>query len=68
MMLKKLSLVAACIVIVAAALYQFGGWRVRTDGSGVWPRFIMRVSDYEALDADRAGHRARPPLPTASTL
>jgi len=65
-MLKKVSFVAVCLVIVAASLYRFGGWRLRLDGSGVWPRFLMRVSDDEALEADRARQRDRPLPPTAA--
>ena len=62
---KKMAFATALFVIVAAALYQFAGLRVALDGSGKWPRFVMRTPDYDALEADRASQHQRP-LPTAA--
>ena len=64
-MLKKIALAAVLLGIVAAALYQFAGLRIALDGSGAWPRFVMRTPDYDALEADRARQRERPLPPTA---
>lgn len=64
-MAKKIALVTALPVIVAAALYQFAGLRIALDGSGKWPRFVMRMPDYGALEADRASQHQRPLPPTA---
>ena len=64
-MLKKMAFATALLVIVAAALYQFAGLRVALDGSGTWPRFVMRTPDYDALEADRASQHQRP-LPAAA--
>ena len=64
-MLKRMAFATALLVIVAGALYVFGGVRVALDGSGTWPRFVMRTPDYDALEADRASQQQRP-LPAAS--
>ena len=37
-----------------------GRVRVALDGSGTWPRYFFRVTDYDALEADRARQRAQP--------
>jgi outer membrane protein assembly factor BamB len=67
-MLKKIAVAAVLLGIAAAALYQFAGLRVALDGSGKWPRFVMRSPDYDALEADRASQHQRPlpPPPDAS--
>ena len=51
MMLKKIAVATVLLGIAAAALYQFAGLRVALDGSGKWPRFVMRSPDYDALEA-----------------
>jgi hypothetical protein len=68
MMLKKIAAATVLLGIAAAALYQFAGLRVALDGSGIWPRFVMRSPDYDALEASRAGQHQRPlpPPPDAS--
>ena len=70
MMLKKIAVATALLGIAAAAFYQFAGLRVALDGSGKWPRFVMRSPDYDALEASRASQHQRPlpppPRPDAS--
>jgi outer membrane protein assembly factor BamB len=57
-MRKAFALLLAALLLIAAALYQFGGVRVILDGGGVWPRFVSGRPDYDALEADRARQRA----------
>ena len=64
-MLRKASLALAFVVVVAAALYQYG-LRVGVDGSGIMPRFVSSAPDYEALEADRARQRASALPPVAA--
>lgn len=65
--LKKAAIVVALIGIVAAGLYEFAGLRIASDGSGMWPRFVSRTPDFDALEADRARQRERPPRATAES-
>ena len=55
-MLKKVALVMIALSIVAAALVA-SGYRLALDGSGMIPRFVTKVDDYAALEADRARQR-----------
>ena len=65
--LKKAAVVMALLGIAAAGLYQFAGVRIAVNGSGMWPRFLLRAPDYDALDADRARQRERPLRATAES-
>jgi outer membrane protein assembly factor BamB len=59
-MAKMSALILALVVAGAALLYQFGGVRVAMDGSGMWPRFVSRGPNYDALEAHRARQRELP--------
>jgi outer membrane protein assembly factor BamB len=64
-MVKTIGIAAVLCTIAAALLYQFAGVRVALDGSGRWPRFVTRLPDYDALEADRANQRERLPAAAA---
>jgi outer membrane protein assembly factor BamB len=66
-MRKGAAILLVAIVVLAGALYQFGGVRIALDGSGMWPRFVSSAPDYDALEADRARQRERPLPPPAVT-
>jgi outer membrane protein assembly factor BamB len=67
-MLRKTAIALACVLLAAAALYQFAGVRVALDGSGMWPRFISSTPDFDALEADRARQREQAPsVPAGQT-
>jgi outer membrane protein assembly factor BamB len=65
-MRRWIALIFALVLVAAAVLYQFAGVRVTVDGSGMWPRFVSSVPDYDALEADRAQQRAAGPPPMSS--
>ena len=56
-MLRK-AVVAMLGVIALAAVFFASGYRLTLDGSGKMPRFVGKTPDYDALEADRARHRA----------
>jgi outer membrane protein assembly factor BamB len=64
-MMRKAVVVLAILALVAAGLY-LAGFRVATDGSGWWPRFVSSTADFDALEADRARQRASAPPPAAA--
>jgi outer membrane protein assembly factor BamB len=62
-MLKRVATAGALVLVVAAGLYLFAGWRIVLDGSGMWPR-IGVAPDFDALEAERAKqHASRPETP-----
>lgn len=62
-MLKKVLIAVGGVAVVGVVLYQVVGLRVRTDGSGMWPRYLSTGPDYDALEADRARQRGQVPPP-----
>src|SRR5262249_9855596 len=52
--MKKGAALIAVTLAAAFILFRAAGLRIAFDGSGYWPRFISRVPDYDALEADRA--------------
>ena len=65
---RILAILVVALVAVAAVLYQVGGVRVALDGSGTWPRYIFRVTDFDALEADRARQRPQPGAAAAADI
>jgi outer membrane protein assembly factor BamB len=57
--MKKAAAVIA-VIAIAAGVARMAGLRVALDGSGLWPRFIAKAPDYDALETDRARQRERP--------
>lgn len=64
--MRKVLLILMLLVVSAAALFQFAGYRMGFDGSGYMPRFVAASPDYDALEADRARQRAAAPAPVAA--
>ncbi len=56
--LKKIGLGILAVAVLAAVTYRLFGIHVALDGSGSRPRFISRLPNYDALEADRAHQRA----------
>src|SRR4249920_4167570 len=65
-MLKRVAAAGALVLVAAAALYLFAGWRIALDGSGMWPR-LDHAPDFNALDAERSRQQAANRSPTAQT-
>jgi outer membrane protein assembly factor BamB len=65
-MRKKAALIFVMGVAAAIGIYRFSGFRMTLDGSGLWPRFVSGAPDYDALEADRARHRAAVSAPSVA--
>ena len=58
--MKRAAVVIVVIAVAAGVGARMAGLRIAVDGSGVWPRFIAKAPDYNALETDRARQRERP--------
>lgn len=57
---RRLGILLAAVLVVAAGLYFFAGWRLAL-GGGMWPQ-VAQAPNYDALEADRARQREQPPV------
>jgi outer membrane protein assembly factor BamB len=60
-MRKKAALAGGVVIAATVGICWWTGVRPTLDGSGLWPRFLSRAPDYDALEADRARQRDRLP-------